>query len=178
MSQNETSGWRYKLGLIMFLAPFPIFFFTPILIPMLGLSTTETAALVGVIIVLVEIVWFASIPLLGKVGFNQLKARMFGVLKLHDGPINYRRHLWGILFLFLAVILESTVVIAVLIGYFYLGTGHLTEGFLGFTLEQEATLFVYVELGCVVLLILAIYTLGSQFLEKLQVALSWQGTAT
>ena len=63
-------SWRIRIGTWMFYVPFGMFFGAPVIIPLLGFSATESAAAIGAIIVAAEVIWFASIPLLGKKGFN------------------------------------------------------------------------------------------------------------
>ena len=76
------SGWRVTLGTWMFTIPFVMFFGTPVVIPLLGLSAGQAVAAIGGILVAAEVIWFASIPLLGKQGFIAMKKKAFGFLKL------------------------------------------------------------------------------------------------
>ena len=68
--ESSNKSWRYRLGLVLFFGAFPIFFATPVVVPMLGLSAGESAALIGGILLAIEVLWIASIPLLGKEGFQ------------------------------------------------------------------------------------------------------------
>jgi hypothetical protein len=73
-------SWRYRIGIWMFWAPVAMFFGATVLVPALGLSAVQTAGLAGAIMVLSHVVWFASIPLLGKAGFKSMKNRALGLL--------------------------------------------------------------------------------------------------
>ena len=87
-SAPAKGGWRVKLGTWMFTVPFVMIFGAPVVSPLLGLSTAQAAAVIGGIIVAGEVIWFASIPLLGLQGFKAMKKRAFGFLKLQTKPIS------------------------------------------------------------------------------------------
>ncbi|WP_163934840.1 hypothetical protein [Paraferrimonas sp. SM1919] len=97
------SSWRYTLGKLMFLVPFPLFFITPIVVPFLGFSAVETAAIIGTALLTIEIVWFASIPLLGKEGFKSLKAQTFKVVGDFLKYPGKQRYYTGLLMLGIAI---------------------------------------------------------------------------
>lgn len=77
-----TTGWRYRLGLALFMLPIPLFFLIPVIVPLLGYSAARAAAIIAAALVVSEVIWFASIPLLGKAGFKALKVKYFGWLRL------------------------------------------------------------------------------------------------
>ena len=89
-------GWRYKLGMALFVLPIISMVLTPIAIPLLGLSGTESASLIGGIFLGGELIWFGSLPFLGKEGFGRLKSQLFGIFRLTDKPISKSRHSWGL----------------------------------------------------------------------------------
>lgn len=171
--ENTPKGWRYQLGFWMFTIPFGLIIGAPILVPFIVPSATEAAAIIGAIVVIGEVVWFASIPLLGKAGFMELKGKAFGIFALPKGPIGKQRHAWGMRFLGLFLLLETLAVLGILAGYFYLGEEHLTQSFIGLTFEEEARLFIGLIAASGVCLLIAIYTLGAPFVSKLADALSW-----
>ena len=72
------TGWRHRLGLLLFFGAFPIFTINPVVIPIFGFSAGESAALIGGVLLVVELHGFASIPLLGKAGFQQVKEQAVG----------------------------------------------------------------------------------------------------
>ena len=175
---TAASGWRYTLGFWMFTIPFAMIIGVPIVVPFFVSSPTEAAAIIGGTILVGEVVWFASIPLLGKEGFKELKNKAFGLFALPKGPIAENRHRWGLRFLGLGLVLETLVVLGLLVGYFVVGEGHLTEGWLGISFEQEATLFIAAIIASGICFVAGIYTLGAPFVERLTAALAWGGVAT
>jgi hypothetical protein len=80
----------------MFYAPFVLFFGAPVIIPVIGFSASQAAAIIGWIIVDAEVIWFASIPLLGKKAFKQMKFQAFSLLKSKAGPTSKSRHQVGV----------------------------------------------------------------------------------
>lgn len=171
--QAQTKGgWRYTLGFWMFTIPFVMIIGAPILVPFFVESGTEAAAIIGGIVILGEVVWFASIPLLGKAGFKELKSKAFGMFALPDGPISAGRHRWGIYILGFAFLLQELVFVGLLFGYFWLGDGNLTQGLFGFDLVQEARLFIGIIMLSAAMVVLSIYMLGTPFVSRLAKAFS------
>jgi len=169
--------WRYRLGLTLFFGAFPIFFATPVVIPMLGLSAGESAALIGGILLAVEVLWFASIPLLGKQGFEAVKQRAFGWLKLSSSPITRARHRLGV------ILLLGSILLDVLLNLVMVGTDFLVPGadvptkqLLGLTFGQQATVYVTIQILTTVGIVAALFILGADFWERLKAAFEWQGS--
>ena len=176
MTESSTRpGWRYALGFWMFTIPFVLMITVPLVVPLFVSSAKDAAAIIGGIMLIGEIVWFASIPLLGKQGFKELEAKAFAIFALPKGPIGENRHRWGLRLLGLGAILETLVVLGLLIGYFVLGEGHLTEGWLGLSFEQEATLFIGAIIGSALCFIAGVYMLGAPFIKRLTNAMAWEG---
>lgn len=177
--QGETKkGWRYRIGMALFIIPFPLFFATPIVVPMMGLSATETTALIGGILLVIEVVWFASIPLLGKEGFDALKSKAFGWMKLTPGPISRGRHRFGI-----ALLIVSVLGSVLLSGGFLLGSFAMSDSddptgpILGMTFQQQASLYTWVEIASIVGMIVSVLILGGEFWERLKNVFDWPGGA-
>ena len=174
MSTN--TSWKYRLGLVLFFGTIPIFFATPVVVPMLGLSTAASAALIGGILLGVEVLWFASIPLLGKEGFETVKHRAFGWLKLSSSPISRARHRFGVTLLLgcilLDVLLNSVVVLADLFGK---TDGDLTPVLLGMNFEQQTTVYIATQILTTIGVIAAVLILGGDFWERLKKAFEWHG---
>jgi hypothetical protein len=173
--ENLTGTWRYRLGRMLFFGAFPVFFATPVVIPMLGLSVGESAALIGGILLAVEILWFASIPLLGKQGFMMLKAKAFAWLKLSSGPISQARHRFGV------TLLLSSVALDVLLNLVVIGTNLLVKGadvpttlIFGLTFQQQATIYVAIQILTTISIIAAVFILGADFWERLKKAFEWK----
>ncbi|MCK4839298.1 MAG: hypothetical protein KAS94_10890 [Desulfobulbaceae bacterium] len=175
VQQNKT--WRYRLGLTLFFGAFPIFFATPVVIPMLGLSAGESAALIGGILLAVEVLWFASIPLLGKQGFEAVKQRAFGWLKLSSSPVSQARHRFGVALLFGSILLD------VLLNLVLVGTDLLAPGadaptmqLFGLTFSEQATVYVSIQILTTVGIVASLFILGADFWERLKAAFEWQGS--
>ena len=173
--ESANTSWRYRLGLVLFFGAFPIFFATPVVIPMLGLSTGESAALIGGILLAVEVLWFASIPLLGKEGFEAVKQRAFGWLKLSSGPVSRGRHRFGV------TLLLGSILLDVLLNLIMVGTDFLapetdvpTKQLLGLTFSEQATAYVGVQILTTVGIVAALFILGADFWERLKAAFEWQ----
>lgn len=174
-ASTPRTTWRQRLGTLMFVVPFPVFFLTPILVPFMGFSVAQTAGIIGAILIGVELIWFASIPLLGRQGFDHLKQRMFSFLRLSTKPISRTRHRVGLALLMGGILVEAVAVIGVVIGYFVLPAESTSGEFLGLTFDQEATLFVGSQILAAVCLVAAMYCLGAGFVERLKAALAWAG---
>ena len=173
VQQNKT--WRYRLGLVLFFGAFPIFFATPVVIPMLGLSTGESAALIGGILLAVEVLWVASIPLLGKEGFKAVKQRTFGWLKLSSNPVSQGRHRFGVILLFGSILLD-VVLNLIMVGSDFLGeNADVPTTLLGLSVSQQATVYITVQILTTVGMVTALFILGGGFWERLKKAFEWHG---
>lgn len=181
-SENDTtqesgpaagSGWRYRIGMAMFILPVISAVTAPVLIPLLGLSAADTATLIGGIVVGGELVWFASIPLLGKEGFKRVKNNLFSKLRLTDQPISKGRHSWGIGLLGGALAFQGLVLMWIVFGFFYLGRAHLAESVGGLTFTQEATFIAYALIVSVLGFFVGVWLLGGRFIERLNAAMIW-----
>lgn len=173
-ANTRPSGWRYTLGFWMFTIPFVMIIGTPVIVPFFVKSATEAAAIIGGVILVGEIVWFASIPLLGKAGFKELKNKAFGFLALSRGPIGRGRHLWGLRLMGLGVLLETLVLIGLVFGYFYLGEAHLDQPLIGNSFEAEARIFIGLVIASAACFVGGLYAVGLPFVERLEAALEWQ----
>lgn len=174
MSTN--TSWKYRLGLVLFFGAFPIFFATPVVIPMLGLSTAESAALIGGILLVVEVFWLASIPLLGKEGFNAVKQRAFGWLKLPSGPISQARHRFGVTLLLGSILLDVFLNSAIVLADLFAETdGDLTPVLLGMNFEQQTTVYIAIQILTTIGVIAAVLILGGDFWGRLKKAFEWHG---
>jgi hypothetical protein len=166
-TSEPQTNWRFKLGLVMFFAPFAMIAAVPILVPLFIKSATQSAAIIGGILIAGEVIWYASIPLLGKDGFIWIKSKTFGVFALPRGPISPRRHRIGMWMFGIAVTVQETVLAGLIVAYFYLGRDQLTHGLFGMTIETEATLVVYWLLLGTLALIGSAYMLGMPFFERI-----------
>jgi hypothetical protein len=91
-------GWRAKVGFAIFVASIGWPVFMPIL-PLLGVSTTATAAFSGVMLVAAEVMLVAAAAIAGKEGFAVIKATVFGFLRSYGPPreVSRARYTIGLL---------------------------------------------------------------------------------
>ena len=165
--------WRYRLGMVLFFGAIPIPFITPIAIGMLGLPAGESAALIGGVILTTEVLWFMSIPLLGKEGFKAVKQKAFGWLKLPTGLVSQARHRAGVWLLLGAVLLDVVLNLALVACSFAVeGAGPV----LGLTFDQQTTVYIVVEVLTFLGVVVAMFVLGADFWERLKNAFTWQAS--
>jgi hypothetical protein len=77
---STASGWRFKLGVCIFGFTFALWLVIP-LAASLGTPAARMAALTGTIFVANKVLQLASIAVMGKAGFQQLKAIASGHAK-------------------------------------------------------------------------------------------------
>jgi len=77
---STASGWRFKLGVCIFVAAFAIWLLVP-LATILGVSGPRIAALTGAIFVANKVLLVACVAVMGMPGFQQLRAIAFGHAK-------------------------------------------------------------------------------------------------
>ena len=133
-SAPPPTGWRVKLGTIMFIVPVFSAVVTPVILQVVGLSAAETASLIGGIVVGGEIIWFASIPLLGQEGFKALKDKLFGYFKLTEGPISQARHRFGTWAIGSSLAIQGLLLIWIVLGYVLIGDNREIESLIGLSI--------------------------------------------
>jgi hypothetical protein len=83
---QSRAGWRLRLGLIILV----VGFLSPLAIPLITateLSSKWKAVISGALAVgIPEVFSVVAIAIMGKAGFNSIKARIFGFLKRHGPP--------------------------------------------------------------------------------------------
>jgi hypothetical protein len=172
--QSKEKNWRLTLGTWMFYAPFVMFFGAPVAVPLFGFSASESAALVGGILVVAEVIWFASIPLLGKEGFKQMKSQAFSLLKPKSGPIRKSRHLTGVWMFIVGLLSQIILGASVMIAFFFVGAKDTSILILGLSFEEQAIAYVTIQFAGIALMVTSVYVLGSDFWDKLIHAFEWQ----
>ena len=174
---NGKTNWRIRLGTWMFYMPFLMFFGAPLLIPLMGLSAGQSAAIIGGIIVAAEIIWFASIPLLGKDGFKEMKTKAFSVLRLRSEPISRSRHRLGVGLLVSSIAVEALLIIIMIGAHLQLGSESAGATIVGFDFQSQAAVFIGLEIATAAGIIASVYLLGAGFAERLKLAFQWHGEA-
>ena len=172
--KSPQSGWRYRFGLVLFFGAFPIFFATPVVIPLLGLSAAESAALMGGILLAVEVLWLASIPLLGKKGFSEVKKRAFGWLSFLSRPVNKTRHVFGVWLLLGSILLDVILNLSLIIRNLFVEDPAAALTVLGMSQSQVSALLSGLQAVTTLGVIAGILILGSEFWERLRNAFVWQ----
>jgi hypothetical protein len=161
----------------MFTIPFVMFFGAPIAIPLLGLSAAQSAAAIGGIVVAAEVIWFASIPLLGKQGFLAMKKKAFSILKLKAGPISQSRHKLGVTLFWIGLGGQLLLHAVMIIAYAIVGA-HPERILLGMTFEQQLAVYFSLLVAFVICFIAGVYALGADFADRFKHAFDWPNTET
>lgn len=175
-SDGETKvSWRIRIGTWMFCVPFAMILGAPVIIPMLGFSTTQAAALIGGILIAGEVIWFASIPLLGKAGFKEMKNKAFGILRLRNAAISKTRHSFGVGLLVTSIAVEALLIIYMVVAHLKLGSESAGAKIAGLDFQSQATVFVSIEILTAIGIISSVYLLGAGFAERLKLAFQWHG---
>ena len=85
-AEKPQAGWRFRLGLIIFVVGFA----SPLLIPLVtasGLSTQWKTIISGVLAVgIPEVFSIVAVAIMGKSGFDYMKERFFGFIRKHGPP--------------------------------------------------------------------------------------------
>ena len=169
-------NWRIQIGTWMFYVPFAMILGAPVIIPLLGFSAPKAAALIGGIVIAGEVVWFASIPLLGKEGFKQMKSEAFGLLKPKSGPISKSRHQVGVWMFTIGILSQILLGIAVVSAYFMVGAKDPSITVIGLSFEQQAIVYSGIQISAILCVIVSVYVLGTDFWGRLNGSFEWQGS--
>lgn len=167
-------GWRYRLGMILFFGAFPVFFATPIVIAQLNLSAAESAALIGGILLAVEVLWLVSIPLLGKKGFNEVKKRAFGWLSFLSEPVGRTRHLVGLWLLLGSLVVDVALNLSLILHDLLVDDATTTFTWLGLQQSQASPLITGLQAATTLGVIAGALILGAEFWERLRQAFKWR----
>jgi hypothetical protein len=108
-------------------------------------------------IILSEAMWFASIPMLGKEGFETLKKETLEFFSLKRGPISETRHRIGLFVFFTATLLQLLMILMLLCYYC---------NFIPF--ERITCVKSYIVLQTIIIIgfIISTYLLGRNFIHK------------
>jgi hypothetical protein len=154
-------GWRFRLGVSFFALGLVCPVFVP-LVAATGLSTEWKTILSGILMLGVpELLWVVAVAVMGKAGFDYIKARVFGFLKRHAVPRTVSRTRYRIgLALFL---------LPVLFGWLApYGPGAIP----GYESQRFA-----VNLAGDLLLLTSLFVLGGEFWEKLRALFVYEAKA-
>jgi len=145
------ASWPVCIAFAIFVASIGWPVLIPVL-PLLGVSTTATAAFSGVMLVAAEFMLIAAAAIAGKEGFAFIKATVFGFLKSYGPPTHVSRTRYTIGL----VMFATPLAFGWAAPYF----GHHLPGF-------TAGRLIY-AMGGDVLLLLGLFVLGGAFWSKLR----------
>ena len=149
--EQPHANWRTTVGIAILVASIGWPVLIPIL-PLVGVSTTATAAFSGVMVVAADLMLIAGAAIAGKAGFASIKAKVFGLLRLCGPPreVSRRRYTIGL------VIFSIPLAFGWASPYF----GHHIPGF------ASGQLICAVALD--ILLLISLFVLGGDFWDKLR----------
>ena len=158
--EQRHAGWRVKVGFAIFVASIGWPLLIPIL-PLLGVSTTTTAAFSGVMLVAAELMLLAGAAIAGKEGFAFIKAKVFGFLKSYGPPRELSRTRYTI----------GLVMFVIPLAFAWASpyVAHLLPGY-------AAGRLIY-AIGFDVLLLISLFVLGGSFWDKLRSLFLYQAYA-
>jgi len=85
MERSPSPGWRFRGGIVIFVLAFAIWLLVP-LAAGLGASATRIAALSGFIFVANKVLLVLCVAVMGRAGFQQIKAIAFGYVASLSPP--------------------------------------------------------------------------------------------
>lgn len=146
------AGWRFKLGVALFVISLGGPFVLIPLVTVLGFSATLTATLSGGILAGAELLLVAAAAVMGKSGFAYLKTRVFGFLKEYGPPkeVSRPRYMVGLVLFCLPIVF-----------------GWLTPYAADVVPGLQSNLFTFALIGDV-LLVIGLILLGGDFWDKLR----------
>jgi hypothetical protein len=150
--EKADSGWRLKLGAVLF----GLSILLPILgIPVVtafGLSAGMIASVSGVILVAAEVIGLLAIAVMGKPGYTYIKSRVFGFLKQYGPPRKVSRLRYNI-----GLVMFS---VPILFGWVSIYAAELIPGFTRHPLPYA--------IGGDILLVAGLVMLGGNFWDKIR----------
>lgn len=161
-SAQSFSGWRMKLGTLLFLFSIVLPLFGIAILNSLALTAPQTASFSAAILIGAEVVGLAAVAVMGKQGFAYLKNAIFGLLKKYGPPktVSKKRYTIGL-------VMFS---IPILFGWIAVYTADLIPGYLTAPLPYA--------IGGDILLLLSLCTLGGDFWDKIRALFIYDARVT
>lgn len=105
LQPSPKTGWRFKCGIGLFIVAFALWFLIPVAAA-IGVPGSRIAALTGTIFIANKVLLLTCVAVMGKEGFQQLKAIVFGHAKRlapaqKVGPV---RHAIGLVMFFIPIL--------------------------------------------------------------------------
>lgn len=165
MSRAEVDGWKYYVGLALFvysMTTFPLAALAPLVFSPAAAVTAATA-----IVLSGEVGFWVSAALLGKPFLDAMKAKLRGWFARNaehrpHQPISRRRHGVGLVLFSLSLV---SYYVAMAIPFF------------DFTKETELKAIIAVALSGELLFVCSLFVLGSDFWERIKALYCWPGDA-
>jgi hypothetical protein len=85
-SEHPASGWRFKLGVVLFLFSITLPLVGIPLAATLDLSAAMAASVAGTLLMVGEVLGLSAVAVMGKSGFAYIKNHVFGFLKQYGPP--------------------------------------------------------------------------------------------
>jgi hypothetical protein len=173
---EQPPGLRYRFGLVVFVIG-NLLAASGLILPALGLARGNAVGLIAVLMATGEIVSLASIFLLGKEGFKQLKHRLFSALKRTPPGerISRTRHRTAIGFLILYVVAQvAALILPIAAHYGATAQGSFPE-VLGLDRDEQLRWFIRLLVTAEVLFFAGIYTFGADWWGRFRDLFEWEG---
>lgn len=151
-SAQPVAGWRFKIGVALFVLSIALPLVGVTLVATLGLSAQMTASVSGVLLVGAEVLGIIAVAVMGKSGYAYIKNLVFGFLKQYGPPREVRRLRYTI-----GLVMFS---LPILFGWLSLYTAELIPGFIRSPLPYA--------LGGDFLLLASLFVLGGNFWDKIR----------
>jgi hypothetical protein len=163
MNEKSTRGWKFYVGLALF-----IFSFATIVIAALTpfLFSAATAATVATsVVVSGEIGFLASAALLGKPFVEAIKTKIKALFTSRTGPVPPRpvsrsRHAFGLVLFSLSFVTYYVVVVI---------------PFFGLVKTTELKIVIIVAILGELLFVVSLFVLGGEFWGRIKALFQWQG---
>ena len=150
------TGWRIKLGVVLFGLSIVLPVVGVPLIVVMGLSAASTATVSGVMLAGAEVLGIVAVAVMGKSGFAYIKNRIFGFLKQYGPPAEVSRIRYTIGLVMFTV--------PILFGWIAPYATDLIPGYF----DNEVTYGIIGDL----LLLVSLFVLGGDFWDKLRALFS------
>lgn len=171
---RQPEGLRYRLGLIVFIIG-NLLAASGLILPALGLSRGNLVGLIAVLMASGEIVSLASIFLLGKEGFKELKRRLFSALKRTPpgDRISLKRHRVAIALLVVHVFAQvAALSLPIAAHYGSTSQGSFPE-VLGLGRDEQLRWFIGLLATAEVLFFAGVYTFGADWWGRFRALFEW-----
>jgi len=171
---SQPQGLRYRLGLVVFIIG-NLLAASGLILPALGLARGNLVGLIAVLMASGEVVSLASIFLLGKEGFKELKRRLFSALKRTPpgDRISLRRHRVAIALLVLHVAAQIAAVMLPIMAHYGATSQGSFPKVLGLDRDQQLRWFVGLWVTAEWLFFAGVYTFGADWWGKFRALFEW-----